>query len=91
MPPISIADTLTWCSVLHSGLCSVPRAGHTLLKLTSARLTDVDEQSLGKRNLCTILVFGGSDWAGKYYNSMSKIQLDLEVAVGASKESNVNH
>lgn len=56
----------------------VPRAGHTLLNLTAAHLTDVDKESQGKCSLCTVLVFGGSDCAGTFYNSTSKIQLDLE-------------
>ncbi|XP_075782922.1 uncharacterized protein LOC102463600 isoform X2 [Pelodiscus sinensis] len=71
-------DTFAWSAVTHSHLSSVPRAGHTLLNLTSAHLTDVDKESQGKHNLCTVLVFGGSDCAGTFYNSTSKIQLDLE-------------
>nr|XP_005301708.2 uncharacterized protein LOC101947954 [Chrysemys picta bellii] len=71
-------DTFAWSTVTHSHLSLVPRAGHTLLNLTSAHLTDVDKESQSKRNLCTVLVFGGSDCAGTFYNSTSKIQLDLE-------------
>ncbi|XP_034963932.1 uncharacterized protein LOC118081536 [Zootoca vivipara] len=72
-------DTLTWSAVKHSDLCSVPRAGHTLLNLTYAPQTDADKENQGKHNACTVLVFGGSDRAGKFYNSTSKLQLDLEV------------
>ncbi|XP_032657790.1 uncharacterized protein LOC116837470 isoform X2 [Chelonoidis abingdonii] len=71
-------DTFAWSTVTHSHLSLVPRAGHTLLNLTSAHLTDVDKESQSKCNLCTVLVFGGSDCAGTFYNSTSKIQLDLE-------------
>ncbi|XP_043372181.1 uncharacterized protein LOC119858003 isoform X2 [Dermochelys coriacea] len=71
-------DTFAWSTVTHSHLSFVPRAGHTLLNLTAAHLTDVDKESQGKCNLCTVLVFGGSDCAGTFYNSTSKIQLDLE-------------
>ncbi|KAM7164084.1 uncharacterized protein RBU57_008147 isoform 1-T1 [Macrochelys suwanniensis] len=71
-------DTFAWSTVTHNHLSLVPRAGHTLLNLTSARLTDVDKESQDKHNLCTVLVFGGSDCAGTFYNSTSKIQLDLE-------------
>ncbi|XP_060118729.1 uncharacterized protein LOC132589944 isoform X2 [Heteronotia binoei] len=71
-------DTLTWSAVVHSELCSIPRAGHTLLNLASVHLTDMDKENRGKCNLCTVLVFGGSDRAGKFYSSTSKIQLDLE-------------
>ncbi|KAH0620467.1 hypothetical protein JD844_020968, partial [Phrynosoma platyrhinos] len=77
-------DTLTWSTMKHRDLCSVPRAGHTLLKLTYAHLTDVDKASQGKHNLCAVLVFGGSDCAGKFYNSTSKLQLDLEEVNGVS-------
>uniref|UniRef100_A0A452HLJ2 Kelch domain containing 9 n=1 Tax=Gopherus agassizii TaxID=38772 RepID=A0A452HLJ2_9SAUR len=71
-------DTFAWSTVTHSHLSLVPRAGHMLLNLTSAHLTDVDKESQSKCNLCTVLVFGGSDCAGTFYNSTSKIQLDLE-------------
>nr|XP_003214418.2 PREDICTED: uncharacterized protein LOC100555045 [Anolis carolinensis] len=74
--------TSTWNTIKHGDLCSIPRAGHTLLNLTYAHLTDVDKESQGKRNLCTVLVFGGSDCTGKFYNSTSKIQLDLEEVKG---------
>uniref|UniRef100_A0ACB8G5K3 Uncharacterized protein n=1 Tax=Sphaerodactylus townsendi TaxID=933632 RepID=A0ACB8G5K3_9SAUR len=77
-------DTLMWSTVAHSDLCSVPRAGHTLLNLTSVHLTDMDKENHGKRSLCKLLVFGGSDGAGKFYNSTSKIQLDLEEMKGTS-------
>ncbi|XP_061467818.1 probable serine/threonine-protein kinase DDB_G0272254 isoform X3 [Rhineura floridana] len=71
-------DTLTWNAIKHSDLCSLPRAGHTLLNLTYAHLTDMDKESQVKRNLCTVLVFGGSDCDGKFYNITNKLQLDLE-------------
>ncbi|CAM4694298.1 unnamed protein product [Lepidochelys kempii] len=71
-------DTFAWSTVTHSHLSLVPRAGHTLLNLTATHLTDVDKESQGKCSLCTVLVFGGSDCAGTFYNCTSKIQLDLE-------------
>ncbi|XP_044292228.1 protein GLUTELIN PRECURSOR ACCUMULATION 3-like isoform X1 [Varanus komodoensis] len=79
-------DTATWSTVKHRDLCSVPRAGHTLLNLTYAHLTDVDKKSQGKHNLCTVLVFGGTDRAGKFYSTTSKLQLDLEVVTAASQD-----
>lgn len=83
LSPLSFADTLTWSAVVHSDLCSIPRAGHTLLNLTSVHLTDMDKENRGKCSQCTVLVFGGSDSVGKFYNSTSKIQLDLEEWKGA--------
>ncbi|XP_009472811.1 PREDICTED: probable serine/threonine-protein kinase DDB_G0272254 [Nipponia nippon] len=70
-------DTLSWSTVVHHDLCSVPRAGHTLLDLTPARLIDVDKENKEEHNLHTVLVFGGSNCAGTFYNSTVKIQLDL--------------
>ncbi|XP_072721281.1 uncharacterized protein [Ciconia boyciana] len=70
-------DTLSWSMVIHHDLCSVPRAGHTLLDLTPAPLMDVDKENKEERNLHTVLVFGGSNCAGTFYNSTVKIQLDL--------------
>ncbi|KAM4666170.1 uncharacterized protein AAGF69_006196 [Amazona ochrocephala] len=70
-------DTLSWSTVIHHDLCSVPRAGHTLLDLTPARLKDVDKENKKEHNLHTVLVFGGSNCAGTFYNRTVKIQLDL--------------
>lgn len=63
--------------MIHHDLCSVPRAGHTLLDLTPAHLMDVDKENREEHNLHTVLVFGGSNCAGIFYNSTVKIQLDV--------------
>ncbi|XP_040528742.2 uncharacterized protein LOC772017 isoform X4 [Gallus gallus] len=70
-------DTLSWSTVIHHDLCSVPQAGHTLLDLTPAHMMDVDKENKNKHNLHTVLVFGGSNCAGTFYNSTKKIQMDL--------------
>ncbi|XP_070610270.1 F-box only protein 42-like isoform X2 [Erythrolamprus reginae] len=70
-------DTLIWSAIKHRDLCAVPRAGHTLLNLSCTNLTNTDKEKLRKKPLCTVLVFGGSDHAGKFYNSTSKFQLDF--------------
>ncbi|OXB65611.1 hypothetical protein ASZ78_011496 [Callipepla squamata] len=70
-------DTLSWSTVIHHDLCSVPRAGHTLLDLTPVHMMDLDKENKNKHNLHTVLVFGGSNCAGTFYNSTKKIQLDL--------------
>ncbi|XP_027575917.1 uncharacterized protein LOC113987432 isoform X2 [Pipra filicauda] len=69
-------DTLSWSTVIHHDLCSVPRAGHTLLDLTPTHLIDVDKKK-EEHSLHTVLVFGGSNCAGTFYNSTVKIKLDL--------------
>ncbi|KAK9409550.1 acyl-CoA-binding domain-containing protein 5-like [Crotalus adamanteus] len=71
-------DTSTWSAIKHSDLCAVPRAGHTLLNLTCTNLTNMDKKNQSKHNMCTVLVFGGSDHAGKFYNSTNKFQLDFQ-------------
>ncbi|KAL7992594.1 hypothetical protein Chor_016850 [Crotalus horridus] len=71
-------DTSTWSAIKHSDLCAVPRAGHTLLNLTCTNLTNTDKKNQSKHNMCTVLVFGGSDHAGKFYNSTNKFQLDFQ-------------
>ncbi|XP_023783535.1 uncharacterized protein LOC111929945 [Cyanistes caeruleus] len=70
-------DTLSWSTVIHHDLCSVPRAGHTLLDMTPAHLMDMDKEKKEEQNLHKVLVFGGSNCAGTFYNSTVKIQLDL--------------
>ncbi|XP_056348942.1 uncharacterized protein LOC130253926 isoform X3 [Oenanthe melanoleuca] len=70
-------DTLSWSTVIHHDLCSVPRAGHTLLDLTPRHLMDMDKENKEEQNLHTVLVFGGSNCAGTFYNTTVKIQLDL--------------
>ncbi|XP_071894517.1 protein TMED8 isoform X3 [Anas platyrhynchos] len=70
-------DTLSWSTVRHHDLCSVPRAGHTLLHLTSPHQMDVGKENKDEHNLHTVLVFGGSNCAGTFYNSTIKIQLDI--------------
>ncbi|XP_059329424.1 uncharacterized protein LOC132074043 isoform X1 [Ammospiza nelsoni] len=70
-------DTLSWSTVIHHDLCSVPRAGHTLLDLTPAHVMDMDKENKEEQKLHTVLVFGGSNSAGTFYNSTLKIQLDL--------------
>ncbi|KAM7025590.1 uncharacterized protein M8220_016421 isoform 2-T2 [Acridotheres tristis] len=70
-------DTLSWSTVIHHDLCSIPRAGHTLLDLTPAHLMDMDKENKEEQNLHTVLVFGGSNCSGTFYNSTVKIQLDL--------------
>ncbi|XP_039560916.1 rab9 effector protein with kelch motifs-like [Passer montanus] len=70
-------DTLSWSTVIHHDLCSLPRAGHTLLDLTPTHLMDMDKENKEEQKLHTVLVFGGSNCAGTFYNSTLKIQLDL--------------
>ncbi|XP_030070575.1 uncharacterized protein LOC115477678 isoform X2 [Microcaecilia unicolor] len=70
-------DTSSWSSITLNSFGLFKRSGHTMLNLTSAHLTDADKESQGGRQLCTVLIFGGSDCEGNFYSNMYKTQLDL--------------
>ncbi|XP_078089274.1 kelch domain-containing protein 2 [Mustelus asterias] len=62
-------DTYSWSSLSHHTLCSVPRAGHSLMHLDSAFCS---------RGSChTLLVFGGSDSAGRFYSDTLRVTVEL--------------
>uniref|UniRef100_UPI00398E4AE6 uncharacterized protein isoform X2 n=1 Tax=Pristiophorus japonicus TaxID=55135 RepID=UPI00398E4AE6 len=62
-------DTYSWSSLCHHTLCSVPRAGHSLVYLGSNRS--------GAGTCHTLLVFGGSDNAGKFYSDTVRVNVEL--------------
>ncbi|XP_067848222.1 rab9 effector protein with kelch motifs isoform X2 [Heptranchias perlo] len=62
-------DTSSWCSLSHHTLCSVPRAGHSLVYLNST------QSNSGTGH--TLLVFGGSNNAGKFYSDTVRVDLEL--------------
>ncbi|XP_059816490.1 ras guanine nucleotide exchange factor F isoform X3 [Hypanus sabinus] len=62
-------DTYNWSSLNHHPLCSVPRAGHSLLYLSSSQ---------GSTGTCLkLLVFGGSNNAGQFYNDTLQVTVEL--------------
>ncbi|XP_041071005.1 RING finger protein B isoform X1 [Carcharodon carcharias] len=62
-------DTYSWSSLSHHSLCAVPRAGHSLVHLSS---------SCCRTGSChTLLVFGGSDDAGKFYSDTFRVTVEL--------------
>nr|XP_015205842.1 PREDICTED: uncharacterized protein LOC102689185 [Lepisosteus oculatus] len=71
-------ESCTWSSVPSPALSAVPRAGHSMVNLAWPHLTDADKQRQGNRTCCTILVFGGSDCAGNFYNDTLKTVVELE-------------
>ncbi|OCT68184.1 uncharacterized protein LOC108698685 isoform X2 [Xenopus laevis] len=71
-------DTLSWCSVKFGDLPPMPRAGHTLLNLTSSHLTDADKEKHKGRSICSVLIIGGSDASGTFYCDNPKLQLELD-------------
>ncbi|KAG9336453.1 hypothetical protein JZ751_002800 [Albula glossodonta] len=66
-------ETSSWSSIASPVLCSKPRAGHSLLLLT---VTD-EKETPGKAS-CTVLVFGGSDCAGTFYNDTVQCTVELQ-------------
>ncbi|MGH0171079.1 UNVERIFIED_CONTAM: hypothetical protein FKN15_060322, partial [Acipenser sinensis] len=70
-------DNSTWSCVTPSGLCSVPRAGHSMINLDVPRLTDAEREKQPNGTFCMILMFGGSDCSGKFYNDTVKSILEI--------------
>ncbi|XP_057715659.1 rab9 effector protein with kelch motifs isoform X1 [Corythoichthys intestinalis] len=75
-------DTNMWSSVTSSKLSAKPRAGHSVIDLTSST-TLADSQRRGRDELvkvqCTLLVFGGSDCSGTFYNDTIKCTIEIPV------------
>ncbi|XP_046906324.1 rab9 effector protein with kelch motifs [Hypomesus transpacificus] len=78
-------ETSMWSSLTSAVLCSKPRAGHSLLPLGGSGLTDAKKWKQGAYGSlrCTLLVFGGSDCAGNFYNDT--VKCTLEIPVGESQ------
>ncbi|RVE57156.1 hypothetical protein OJAV_G00213600 [Oryzias javanicus] len=74
-------DTCMWSSVASPLLCSKPRAGHSMIDLGSRILTGVEANTQhGDLNLlCTVLVFGGSDCSGTFYNDTVKCIVEIRI------------
>ncbi|RXM91746.1 Acyl-CoA-binding domain-containing protein 5 [Acipenser ruthenus] len=70
-------DNSTWSCITPSGLCSVPRAGHSMINLDVPRLTDAEKEKQPNGTFCMILMFGGSDCSGKFYNDTVKSILEI--------------
>ncbi|XP_051872080.1 uncharacterized protein zgc:163014 [Pristis pectinata] len=62
-------DTYSWSSLYHHTLCSVPRAGHSLVYLSSS------QSSTG--TCLKLLVFGGSNSTGQFYNDTVQVTVEL--------------
>ncbi|XP_041827350.1 rab9 effector protein with kelch motifs isoform X2 [Melanotaenia boesemani] len=74
-------DTSMWSSVASPPLCSKPRAGHSMINLGRAFLTDAEDHRHGEHTniQCTLLVFGGSDCSGSFYNDTVKCTVVIAV------------
>ncbi|XP_035608173.1 uncharacterized protein LOC118368288 isoform X2 [Oncorhynchus keta] len=74
-------DTSMWHSVVSPLLCARPCAGHSVINLGGSVISDADKQKKGEyANIhCTLLVFGGSDCAGTFYNNTVKCTVEIPV------------
>ncbi|KAM8737127.1 kelch domain-containing protein 2 isoform 2-T2 [Acanthopagrus schlegelii] len=72
-------DTNMWSSLASPLLCNKPRAGHSMINLSCFTQTDAEKRKQGEnvRVLCTVLVFGGSDCSGTFYNDTVKCTVDI--------------
>ncbi|XP_048831063.1 uncharacterized protein zgc:163014 isoform X1 [Brienomyrus brachyistius] len=71
-------ETGSWSAVSCPALCSQPRAGHSMLSLGAP-----DSADEGDGSCYTVLVFGGSDCAGTFYNNTIKCAVEIpEVKLG---------
>uniref|UniRef100_UPI0037E7D7C9 rab9 effector protein with kelch motifs n=1 Tax=Semicossyphus pulcher TaxID=241346 RepID=UPI0037E7D7C9 len=72
-------DTNMWSSVASPLLCSQPRAGHSMISLGCSILTDTKMHAQGQNVCvkCTLLVFGGSDCSGTFYNDTVKCTVEV--------------
>ncbi|XP_030575362.1 acyl-CoA-binding domain-containing protein 4 [Archocentrus centrarchus] len=74
-------DTNMWSSLACPLLCSKPRAGHSMILLGSTMLRDTETPGQGKnvKIQCALLVFGGSDCSGSFYNDTVKCTVEIPV------------
>ncbi|KAL4613155.1 hypothetical protein GN956_G23100 [Arapaima gigas] len=70
-------DTCSWSSVICPALCSKPRAGHSMILLGGAPAGDEDKRHRTSGACCTILVFGGSDSSGTFYDDIVKCSVEF--------------
>uniref|UniRef100_A0AAR2L9X7 Rab9 effector protein with kelch motifs n=1 Tax=Pygocentrus nattereri TaxID=42514 RepID=A0AAR2L9X7_PYGNA len=76
-------DTNSWTSVVCPLLCSKPRAGHSLISLGGTAFSDIDARDQGAHHRTgpstqfTVLVFGGSDGDGIFYNDSIKCATEI--------------
>ncbi|XP_017269195.1 tip elongation aberrant protein 1 [Kryptolebias marmoratus] len=72
-------DTRTWSSVASPQLCSKPRAGHSMTNVgrsipaQSGKHPQYDDTNIK----CTLLVFGGSDCSGSFYNDTFRCTVEI--------------
>nr|XP_020446705.1 uncharacterized protein LOC109955158 isoform X5 [Monopterus albus] len=72
-------DTNMWSSVACPLLSSKPRAGHSMISLSCSILTDTEKHEQGENGdiHCTLLVFGGSNCSGTFYNDAVKCTVEI--------------
>lgn len=72
------SDTNTWSSMSSPLLCSRPRAGHSVINLSSSAPKHTENKQRANGSVCcTLLLFGGSDCCGTFYNDTLKCLLEI--------------
>lgn len=77
-------DSSSWTSLVSPSLCCKPRAGHSLISLGFTKPLELrdarDRRHANSPFLqCAILMFGGSDCSGTFYNDTVKCTVQLPV------------
>lgn len=70
------SDTNMWSSLVCPVLCSKPRAGHSIINLDAKNIQSQKQAKHGNIQ-CTLLVFGGSDCSGTFYNDTIKCKVEI--------------
>lgn len=65
-----------WTSVASPSLTSKLRAGHSMINLSIQTETDKQERGCEKTH-STLLLFGGSNGAGTFYNDTVKCTVEI--------------
>lgn len=73
------SDTCMWSSVASPQLSSKPCAGHSMVNLSSVISVQSEKHThADNTNIkCTLLVFGGSDCSGSFYNDTLRCTVDI--------------
>lgn len=75
----SLSETKMWSAVLSPVLGSKPRAGHSVIHLGCSVPVDAERHEQRKNGgiRFTLLVFGGSDCCGTFYNDSVKCTVEI--------------
>lgn len=71
-------NSRTWSSLVSPLLTSKPRAGHSIIGLGCSTTSEKHDEKIGPVTThCKLLVFGGSDCSGTFYNDTVKCTVEI--------------